>query len=574
MRTIKGMARTIKGMAILAAGLLFAACGGGDDVCYGGPGSTACTSVVTATTLTLQLNATSISNSGADAVTATATAATSGGQTVSGVPVSFVVDGGAVYTPSSTSTDTAGVVTAVVRIGADKANRTITVTATSGSLSATASFVVTGTKLTATAVPAVVAPSSPGRVEYQLKDAAGNAMAGQAISIIGGVLPSVSGLTDSSGGFSYPYTAPTTAGTVTVIAKAGGVELAQDVQVQSASTVPPAGATPTSATIAGVDPSVVPPNLDASTNYRAEVRALFLDASNRPIPNMRVRFSVNGYGTFSTGDNIVYSDANGMAVTGFIPGPRTSPALGVVITACYEQIDFVACGANQTTKQLTIAADPLSISIGTDNLIVEGDLTYKQRFVVTAVDIAGRPKANVDITPSIDLQYYIKGLYTFDAGAWSQVGCVLLADGMCQTIVPRVQSCANEDLARTGFYQQSQDINQNGQIDPRKSDVLISIVGSGKTDSAGKAILQIEYPKNVGSWLQYRILVSAGVAGTEGRASWTDVLSVPVTAIKSDGAPAFVRSPYGIVVTTQTPSVNFPPPAVPRGPVAPCENAD
>ncbi|MBE2244157.1 MAG: hypothetical protein IAE86_15485 [Burkholderiaceae bacterium] len=546
---------------ILAASLMLAACGGGDSVCYGGPGSNACdtSSATVATSLTLQLSSTSVNNSGTETVVATATAATSGGATVSGVPVTFSVDSGATFTQASSETDDTGVVTANVNIGPNRANRTITVAATSGSLSATATFVVTGSRLVATAVPAVLPPSSPGRIDYVLKDADGNPMAGQAIAIVGGALPEAEGMTDNVGAFSYEYTSPATTGTISVLAKAGGVEFEQLVQVQAASTVPPANATPTSATIS-VDPSVVAPNVDATTNYRSAVRALFLDSRNRPIPNMRVRFYVNGYGTFSTSDNIVYTDTNGVALTSFIPGARTSPALGVTITACYEKNDFASCGANSTTKALTIAADPLSITIGTNNLIIVNELTYTQRFVVTAVDIAGRPKANVDITPSIDLPYYIKGLYTRVGGKWEMQGSPY--------------GCPNEDVARTGFYQEAQDINQNGQIDPRKSDVAISMVDSTKTDATGKATLQIEYPKNVGSWLQYKILVSAGVAGTEGRASWTDVLGVPVTDITQEGTPAFVRSPYGIVTTTAVPSINFPPPSAPRGPVPPCENAD
>jgi len=563
--------RNLLAILSLTVGGLLAGCGGGSDVCYGGPGSDVCggaTSTI-ATSLTLQLSSTSVSNSGADTIVATATAATSGGATVSGVPVTFAVDSGATFTQSSTETDDTGIVTANVNIGPNRANRTITVSATSGSLSATATFVVTGARLVATAVPAVLPPSTPGRIDYVLKDADGNAMAGQAISIVGGALPEAEGVTDGAGAFSYEYTAPATTGNISILARAGGVEVEQLVQVQAASSVPPATTTPTSATVA-VDPSVVPPNLDTSTNYRSAVRALFLDAKNRPIPNMRVRFYVNGYGTFSTGDNIVYTDTNGVALTSFIPGSRTSPALGVTITACYEKVDFATCGANSTTKALTIAADPLSITIGTNNLIIVNELTYVQRFVVTAVDIAGRPKANVDITPSIDLPYYIKGVYVKSGGKWE----ICTDAAVCPQSYPGRYGCQNEDVARTGYYQESQDINQNGQIDPRKSDVAISMVGSTKTDATGKVTLQIEYPKNIGSWLQYKILVTAGVAGTEGRATWTDVLGVPVADVSQEGVPAFVRSPYGIVTITAVPSINFPPPAIPRGSVSPCLNAD
>ena len=66
----------------------------------------------------------------------------------------------------------------------------------------------------------------------------------------------------------------------------------------------------------------------------------------------------------------------------------------------------------------------------------------------------------------------------------------------------------------------------------------------------------IEYPQNVASWARVKILVAAtGVSGTEGRATWTEVLPVPAEAIKSQSAPPFIVSPYG----TTTGSVNLNP---------------
>lgn len=559
-------------LAATAAALLMAACGGGSDVCYYGPGKEgSCgTADTTAETLTILLDKTAITNSGTDAVLATATAATAGGETVTGVPVSFAVDSGATFTASGTETDAEGNVTATVSIGSDKSNRTITITATSGSLSATATFTVTGSTLTSTASPAVVAPSSTGNnVIFVLKDAVGSAMANQAISIAAGAAGTANGFTDSNGAYTFTYTAPATAGLISVVANAGGVEKVQDVQVQASGSIPPAVGTAKSATVAA-NPSVIAPNVDATSNNRAEVRALFLDASNNPIANMRVRFSVNNnYGTFATGDNVVYSDSNGVAVTGFLPGTRTSPTNGVVITACYGNNDFATCGSpgvTAITTTLTVASEPLSITIGTDRKIVIDDLTYQQRFVVTASDIAGRPKANVEITPSIDLQYYFKGQYMYVGGNWVS-SCT--DPTVCTPILQPPVGCTNEDTNRTGNYQAALDINLNGQMDPSRADVLISAEGSAKTDENGQVVLRIEYAKNLGSWLQYQILVSAGVAGTEGRKTWTDVLGVPITDIKTEGAPPFVVSPYGYVTQPAVPSIE---PS--RGVVPACQNAD
>ncbi|MGZ8259565.1 MAG: hypothetical protein ACXWUL_03325, partial [Caldimonas sp.] len=91
---------------------------------------------------------------------ATATATTASGQALSGIPISFSVDNGATFTQSSSSTTSDGTAIATVGIGADPSNRVITVTATSGSLTASRSFAVTGSSLTGTRVPAIVAPSS------------------------------------------------------------------------------------------------------------------------------------------------------------------------------------------------------------------------------------------------------------------------------------------------------------------------------------------------------------------------------------------------------------------------------
>lgn len=565
------MRTMIQAMLVMVAGLFLAACGGSSDVCYYGPGNEgACSSSTTAEALSIQLSATSITNSGADTVVATATAATAGGETVTGVPISLAVDSGATFTASGTETDAEGKVTATVSIGSDKSNRTITITATSGSLTATATFTVTGSTLTSTASPAVVAPSSAGnQVLFVLKDAVGSAMANQAISIAAGAAGGANGLTDSNGAYSFVYTAPATAGLISIVANAGGVEKVQDVQVQASGSIPAAVGTPSSATVAA-NPSVVAPNVDATSNNRAEVRALFLDTSNNPMANMRVRFGVNNnYGTFATGNNIVYSDSNGVAATGFIPSARTSPTNGVTITACYAKVDFAACsdaGVTQVTTTLTVASQPLSITIGTDRKIVVNDLTYAQRFVVTASDIAGRPKANVDITPSVDLQYYFKGQYTYQGGQWVS-SCTDPAT--CAPILQPPIGCQNEDIERTGYYQAVEDINLNGKLDPSRADILISAEGSAKTDDNGQVVLKIEYAKNLGSWLQYQILVSAGVAGTEGRKTWTDVLGVPISDVKAEGAPPFVVSPYGVVTGPAVPSID---PS--RGAVPPCQNAD
>ena len=112
------------------------------------------------------------------------------------------------------------------------------------------------------------------------------------------------------------------------------------------------------------------------------------------------------------------------------------------------------------------------------------------------------------------------------------------------------QSCPNEDQNRNGVIEnapgRNEDLNGNGSLDPRKSDVAIKMVGSDKTDANGLAVLQIQYGKDAGSWIDFLITVTAsGVFGTEGRATFPGTLPVPFPAIAAESAPAFVVSPYG-----------------------------
>ena len=557
--------RMIKGMAALAVVFLLAACGGGGGCSSGTspfgsvPGCT--NGAPEAQKLVLLLSTNNIGNSGAESVTATATATTAGGQTVIGVPVAFSVDANAIYTPSAATTDSNGTVSASVAIGSDRSNRIVTVTAISGSLTATASFAVTGSKLKGTPSPTVVIPGSAGnKVDFRLVDGNDNPMPGQAISVSAGSLGTTTGVTGSNGDFSYTYTAPGTPGSLDVTATSGGISNTQTVLIQSTSgSIPPVTTAILSASVSA-NPSVVSTNTD-TTNNRTEIRALFLGANNAPIRNVRVRFDLDGDfnsigGSIAAGSNIVYSDANGIATTAYVPGSRSSPTGGLTIRACYDSVDFIACDpAKQAKTTITVISEPLAVTIGSNEKVLTGsaDLTYIRQFVVLVVDASGRAKGNVEIVPSVDLEYFIKGFYQNIGGNWVSV----VKDPLTNLVLRGPIGCPNEDVNRNGVLETGEDRDADNVLEPRKSDVAVSMVGGTKTNASGLAILQIEYPKNVASWVQVKILVSAaGVLGTEGRASWTEILAVPASALSGTGAPAFVVSPYGTVTTPATPDVN------------------
>jgi hypothetical protein len=569
--------------AASAVALLVAACGGDRDcesppAFEGGPvgecqqgGS----SGPRASDLSIALSAGTLSNDGSSTVTATVTAVGSGNVAQPEIPVRISVNNNAVATVSGTTTDDNGVVVAQVGIGSDRANRSVTVTATSGSLTRTASFQVIGASLSATALPAVIAPGAPGQVVFRLVDVNSNGMSNQSIAISGVNAVEINASTDSSGSYAYNYTAPAAGGSLDIRATAGGVTTTQTVLVQSGTgTIPPASVAVQSASLAA-SPSVVPVNTGSTTN-RSELRALFL-AGNTPVKNVRVRFDLAGDvnsigGRITAGDNVVYSDANGVGTTAYEPGTRFSPTDGLTVRACWSENDFPAkapgapdpvVGSAEcpkaTTATLTVISEALSVSISTNALIEIGPsgLDYIKKYLVQVNDSSGNAKAGVQVSPSIDLVRYFKGEWVVVIDKWAKI---------------QRASCDNEDLDRNGVLQESfnpalpptapntEDANNTGSLEPRKADVNISFVGSSTTNSDGQVVLKITYGQSLASWLEFNILVAAsGVAGTEGRTSFQGVLPVLADAISDINVePAFRLGPYGTqaspVVSTTNPA--------------------
>ncbi|HEY0954326.1 MAG TPA: hypothetical protein VGE36_06195 [Roseateles sp.] len=521
--------------------------------------STAVTPV--ATDLSIALNKATVGNSGSETVDVVVTAVDRNRNAVAGIDVSFSVDANAVLVVGNAKTAADGTAKAAVTIGADRSNRVVTVTARSASFLRQASFRVTGAKLQATLQPATLKVGEAGQVQYTLSDVNGNAMVGSAITVTGpGAAAGATGVTDGSGRYLYSYVAAGS-GPTTISAQAGGASLSSTVQIDAKLSDVPASTNIASATFT-VAPSVVSVNAVGSKDNRADLRLLFLTDKNAPIANVRVRlgFGDNASGTdgdISSGkDAVVTSDANGVAVSSFIPGLRSSATEQVKIYACFGKDDNVptiaACpDAQKRTVSLTVVEQPLSISIGTNNLVGTGanGLTYTQQFTVLVVDAAGNPKADVQLAPVLDLPSYLKGFYTYDGvlREWRK---------------SELAACWNEDGDpnggfRNGTIENGEDLNGNGQLDPRKSDVSIALVGSTKTDANGTAVLRIEYPMNYGSWVEFSIRVSA--SGVVSPPAWFgrvpapmgvlqgnyELTRVPVDAIKSEAEPPFVRSPYG-----------------------------
>jgi len=282
---------------------------------------------------------------------------------------------------------------------------------------------------------------------------------------------------------------------------------------------------------------------------------------------VRVRFDLAGDlnsigGSLTSGTNVVYSDANGVATTAYVPGSRFSPTDGLTVRACWSENDFPAGTCPKSaTATLTVVSEALSVSIGTDALIEVFGQSYVKRYVVQVVDSSGLAKAGVQISPSIDLLQYFKGAWEVEGTKWVQ-RVPLDPSGTGQGAGNG--TCDNEDLNRNGVLQvfsngAREDANNTGFLEPRKADVAISFDGASSTNSDGQVVLKITYPQSIASWIEFNIQVAAsGVAGTEGRTNYTGVLPVLADAVSdAKKAPAFAIGPYGVyaspTVATTTP---------------------
>jgi hypothetical protein len=526
-----------KATIALAMGAILAGCSAGGE-----PSKTTTTGgTPQAADLIVTVDKASIADTGGETATITVTAVDSSRNIIAGAPVTIVPDrNGLITTSAATTAASTGQVTGTLAIGADKSDRTIDVVVTSGNITKTVQVNVNGAQLQAT--PSSAAPGAAATVQFALSDKAGVPIANEPIAVTLNGGAATSGVTDPNGSYTYSYTAPSSP-TATVSATAAGVTTSSTVTLSSTNTSPASG-TVTSASLAA-NPATINVNAAGSSTNQVAVRGLFLGSGNAPISNVRVRFDLNGDpnligGTLTSGNNPVYTDGNGVALTNYVPGTRGSGNQQMTIRACWSEADFAAGTCpNAATANITVAQSGVSISIFHSNKISADDakLTYTQPFTVQVVDSVGQPIQGVLVTGSVDLPRFYRGYWT-GGPPWTQV---------------ILNACDNEDVNRNGVLETytgavKEDQNNSGKLEPYSADVAITAksAGSDTTDAFGVAYFNMQYGQNVAGWDDYSLTFSALVSGTEGKASTTGTLGVLADALTVPAAPPFVLSPYNL----------------------------
>ena len=174
--------KIVRYAAVVLSAVAVAACGGGG----GSPGTVSGSSGSTSTTpssISLLFSSTELPSSGAAGteVTVTALVKNASNNAIASVPVTFTASSGAL-TAVASSTDANGKATAVLGTSGDRTNRTITVTAKAGNITATGTVSVVGTAVTITG-PATVTAGSTSDFAITVRDQAGTAIPAVPVSI-------------------------------------------------------------------------------------------------------------------------------------------------------------------------------------------------------------------------------------------------------------------------------------------------------------------------------------------------------------------------------------------------------
>lgn len=363
----------MKRLISLLFALSLAACGGGGGTAgtspFGGgtetPGDTP---VSTALTIDVLANAIE-AGSGGDPITISAIVKGVGNTSLPSTAVSFSADSGNLTAVAAT-TDAAGVAIATLTAGADKSNRLITVTVTSGTARGSVQVAVIGTSLTFsgdTTIPlnsvrqlTVAATDSNGAVIPQLSVAM--------TSNLGNGLSSAQLRTGSQGTAPFTYTA-NRSGTDQLTFSGGGATTTARIEVS------------------GEDFVFVSPaanqTIPVGTLQTVTVRYL---SGNEPRAGRTVNFAATA-GTILPSSAV--TNASGEA-TATVSSTTSSPATiqATLIGGAAAQATLPVVFVATTPARLVLQVTPTAIGAN-----AVGSTTHQAQLVATVVDAAGNPVA-------------------------------------------------------------------------------------------------------------------------------------------------------------------------------------
>ncbi len=230
--TMLSLKRMLAATAAVTVAAFVAACGGGGGA--GGQGGEGAIGGTDVAALELRTSAPSLGSDGRSTATITATVKDSANRALANQQVEFsTTDGGSMLQVVSGRTDATGAASATLQIN-EQSNRTVVVTARSGTLTQTVSVAVVGTSLALNG-PANLIAGAPTEFSVALRDSGGAVLTGKTVTVasaVGNTLSASSVVTDSNGQARFLVTG-TQPGADRLTVSALGATAAQDLLVSA-----------------------------------------------------------------------------------------------------------------------------------------------------------------------------------------------------------------------------------------------------------------------------------------------------------------------------------------------------
>ncbi len=301
-----------------------------------------------------------------------------------------------------------------------------------------------------------------------------------------------------------------------------------------------------------------------TTSGQSTITAIVRDVNLNLVEGQTVDFQL----TDQTGGSIsvatAITDSQGRAQTVYSANGLASAPNGVKVVATVQGT------AISHPVFLTVGGQTVILSLGTGSTISENTqkTQFSMPFVIQAVDSGGNAVPGVTVTltvhslpptgapaltgPDYTAPYayaaYRKGQWVLPAS--DPTDCPAQTTGWC---LVTTALCLNEDALGTGIYNASEDLNNNGRLDP--GDVAAVSPGTITTDNTGTANVNVTYPEDHAIWVQVILTATATVSGTESSTTSTFFLPILASYVTStQQSPPGQISPYGVSASCASPN--------------------
>jgi len=348
--------------------------------------------------------------------------------------------------------------------------------------------------------------------------------------------------TDATGTATVNISANSTGATILTASGSGGTPSATNNVVFYTTTA--------TAISAQANPSTIAVNTVGSSSNQTPISVIVRDSNQNLVQNAHVVFNqVTDPSGGSLAANSATTDITGSTSVNYIAGTVSSQQNGVVISATVDSVNGIAISPTSSQPSanvpLTVAAQNLFVTLGTDNAIVSDSPlgTYAKNYYALVTDSAGNPAPDgtqvAFVVRPVPLAWngnsplygFYKGFYVFDIvdspNHWAQV---------------ITQSCQSEDQSFTGIYASALDLNGNNALDPDG----VASVNKTATTTKGVATATITYAKSYATWVEVVLEATAGTVGNTPPATTTLILPAASSDFTTQSPPpAFRNSPYG-----------------------------